>query len=118
MAIVFNILTLTAVLTTISGDFFYNNYSVEYFITLNKLIPIKTTKNIVMSINNNAFVYGLTSNIELSSIELSGTEPRTVRSNNKDKSTIYFCNNNNNIINIENLTVNISFLNCYFDNNG
>ena len=66
-------------------------------------------KNIVISINNNAFAYGLTSSIEAS------TEPSTVRSNNKGKSTTYFRNNNNNNINIKNLTININFLNCYFN---
>ena len=46
-------------------------------------------------------------------------EPSTVRSNNKGKNTTYFYNNNNNNnnVNIENLTVNINFLNYYFDNN-
>jgi hypothetical protein len=71
--------------------------------------------------NNNAFVYGLTSSIEPGSIKPGSTEPSTVRrgnvsnksSDNKGKSATYFCNNNNNDINIENLTVNIDFLNCY-----
>ena len=66
-----------------------------------------------MFINNNAFVYGLTGSIEPGS-----TEPSTARSNNKGKSTTYFCNNNNDDINIENLTVDINFFNCYFNNNG
>ena len=109
----FNILTPTAVPT--SGNFFYNNYSIEHFITLNRLIPIKTAKNIVISINNNAFAYSLTSSIEPS------TEPSTVKhsnngnksGNNKNKSTTYFYNNNP-----PNLTVNINFLNCHFNNNG
>ena len=56
----------------------------------------------------------------------SNIEPSTVRhanisnksSNNKGKSTTYFCNNNNDNINIKNLTVNINFLNYYFNNNG
>ena len=109
----FNILTPTAVLTIISGNFFYNNYGVEHFITLNRLIPIKTAKNIVISINNNAFVHSLTSSTEPGS-----TESSIARSNNKGKSTTYFYNNNNDNINIENLTVNIDFLNCYFNNNG
>jgi len=116
---------ITAVLTTTSGNFFYNDYSVKHFITLNGLILIKTAKNIVMSINNNAFVHGLTGSIEPSSIEPSGTEPSTARhsdvgnksSNNKGKSATYFCNDNNNNINIENLTIDINFLNCYSDNN-
>jgi len=99
--------------TTTSGNFFYNDYGVEHFITLNGLILIKTAKNIVTSINNNAFVYGLTGSIEPGS-----TEPSTARSNNKGKSTTYFCNDNNDDVNIENLTVNINFLNCHFNNNG
>ena len=66
-----------------------------------------------MSINNNTLIYGLTGSTEPSSTELS-----TVKSNNKGKSTTYFYNNNNNDVNIENLTININFLNCYFNNNG
>jgi len=62
--------------------------------TLNGPILIETTKNIVISINNNAFIYGLTSS----------TEPSIARCGNK--------------VNIENLTVNIDFLNCHFDDNG
>jgi hypothetical protein len=81
--IVLNILTP-------SSNFFYNNYSIKHFITLNRLILIKTAKNIVISINNNAFTYGLTSSIGPSSIEPA---------------------------NIENLTININFLNYYFNNN-
>jgi hypothetical protein len=92
-----------AVLTTTSGNFFYNNYGVKHFMTLNRLILIKTAKYIVISINNNAFIYSLTSNTEPSSTELS-----IVKSNNKSKSTTCFCNNNN---------ININFLNYYFDNN-
>ena len=84
-----NILTLT----TTSSNFFYNNYGVKYFITLNRLIPIKTAKNIVISINNNAFTYSLTSSIEFNTIKYS------------------------NKVNTENLTVNINFLNCHFNNN-
>ena len=118
MAIVFNILTLTIVPTITSGNFFYNNYGVKYFITLNRLIPIKTVKNIVIFINNNAFVHSLTSSMEPSSMELSNTEPSIVKSNNKSKSTTYFCNNNNDNINIENLTININFLDCHFNDNG
>ena len=45
-------------------------------------------------------------------------EPSIVRSNDKGKSTTYFYNNNNNDVNIENLTINIDFLNYYFNNNG
>ena|ERR1700722_593558 len=98
-----------------SGNFFYNNYGIKHFITLNEPILIKTAKNIVMFINNNAFTYGLTSSIEPGS-----TEPSTVRrgnvgnksSNDKGKSATYLYNNNP-----PNLTFNINFLNCYFNNN-
>ena len=96
------------VLTTTSSNFFYNNYGVKHFIILNGLIPIETAKNIVMFINNNAFVHGLTG-----STEPSGTEPSTVRSNNKGKSATYLYNNNP-----PNLTININFLDCHFDDNG
>ena len=84
----FNILTPTVVLTTTSSNFFYNNYGVKHFMTLDGPILIETAKNIVMSINNNAFAYGLTGGTEPG-----GTEPK-------------------------NLTVNINFLNCYFNDNG
>jgi hypothetical protein len=103
----FDTLTPTTALTTTSGNFFYNDYGIKHFITLNRPILIKTAKNIVTSINNNAFIYGLTSSIEPSSIEPSGTEPSIVRSNNTDK-----------LVNIENLTININFLNYYFNNDG
>ena len=74
-----------------------------------------------MSINNNAFIYGLTSSIEPSSIEPGGTEPSIVRrgnannksSNNKGKSATYLYNDKD----PPNLTVNINFLNYYFNNN-
>ena len=82
--------------------------------TLNGLIPIKTVKNIIISINNNAFVHSRTGSIKTNSIKPNSIKPGTVRSNNKNKSTTYFYNNNNNV-NIENLTVNINFLNCYFN---
>ena len=116
----FNTLTLTIVLTTTSGNFFCNDYSIEHFMTLNRLILIKTAKNIVMSINNNAFTYGLTGSIEPSS-----TEPSIVRCNNidnkssndKGKSATYFYNNNDDN-NPPDLTINIDFLNCHFDDNG
>ena len=108
MAIVFNILTPTIVLTTTSGNFFYNNYGVKYFITLNRPILIKTAKNIVISMNNNAFIYSLTS-----STEPGGTKPSVVKSNDKGKSTTYFYNNNP-----PNFTINIDLLDCYFNNNG
>ena len=91
MAIAFNILTLTAALTNTSGNFFYNNYGIEYFIILKGLIPIKTAKNIVIFMNNNAFVYSLTGSMEPSSME-----PSTVRRGDM---------------------VNINFLDCYFNNN-
>ena len=83
-------------ISTPSSNFFYDDYSIEHFMTSNGPIPIKTAKNIVTSINNNAFVHGLTS-----STEPGGTEPSTARSNNK-----------------ENLTINIDFLNYHFDDNG
>jgi hypothetical protein len=96
--------------------------------TLNGLIPIETAKNIVMSINNNAFIHSLTGNIEPgntepgnmepSNIEPNSTKPSIVRSNNKGKNTTYLYNDNNDNINIENLIININFLNCYFNNNG
>ena len=63
--------------TTTSGNFFYDDYGIKHFITLNRLILIKTAKNIVTSINNNAFIYGLTSSIESSSIKPSITGPPT-----------------------------------------
>ena len=75
--------------TTTSGNFFYDDYSIKHFITLNGLILIKTAKNIVISINNNAFIYGLTSSAESSSME-----PNIVRSNDKGKSTTYLYDNN------------------------
>ena len=103
------------VLTTTSSNFFYNDYGIKYFITLNRLIPIKIAKNIVIFINNNTFTYSLTGSIEPS------IEPSIVRhgndgnksSNNKDKSAIYFYNNNP-----PDLTININLLNCHFNDNG
>ena len=76
--------------------------------TLNGPILIETAKNIVTSINNNAFVHGLAS-----SMEPSGTEPSTARSNDKGKSATYLYDNNP-----PDLTVNINFLNCHFNDNG
>ena len=84
---------------------------------LNGPILIKTAKNIVTSINNNAFIHGLTG-----SIEPSGTEPSTVRrddvgnksSNNKGKSATYLCDDKD----PPDLTVDIDFLNCHFNNDG
>ena len=105
-------------ISTTSSNFFYNNYGVKHFITLNGLILIKTAKNIVTSINNNAFIHGLTSSTEPSSIKPSSTEHSLLQSNDKGKSTTYFYNDNNDDVNIENLTINIDFLNYYFDNNG
>ena len=98
-----------------SGNFFYDNHGIEHFMTSNGPIPIKTAKNIVMFINNNAFAYGLTGSIEPS------TEPSTARrgndgnrsSNDKNKSTTYFYNNNP-----PDLTIDIDFLDCHFDDNG
>jgi hypothetical protein len=106
----------TSTPTTTSGNFFYDDYSVEHFITSNGPIPIETAKNIVTSINNNAFIHGLTG-----SIEPGGTEPGTARrgdngnrsSNDKGKSATYLYNNNP-----PDLTVDIDFLDCHFDDNG
>ena len=100
-----------------SSNFFYNDYGIEYFMTLNGPILIKTVKNIVMSINNNAFAYSLTSSIEPSS-----TEPSIIRhdnignksSNDKGKSATYYYNNKD----PPDLTVNINFLDCHFDDDG
>jgi hypothetical protein len=95
MAITLDILTLT----TTSGNFFYNDYGVKHFMTSNGLIPIETVKNIVISMNNNAFVHGLTN-----STESGGMEPGIVRRGDK--------------VNTENLMLNINFLNYHFNNNG
>ena len=107
--------------TTTSGNFFYDDCGVKYFITLNGLIPIKTAKNIVMSMNNNAFIYGLTGSTEPNNMEFSTVKYSNIgnkSSNNKGKSAIYFYNDNNDNINIENLTININLFNCHFDDNG
>jgi len=101
---------------TPSSNFFYDDYGIEHFMTLNGPIPIKTAKKIVTSINNDAFAYSLTGGVEPS-----GTEPSTVRrgdngnrsSNDKGKSATYLYNNNP-----PDLTVNIDFLDCHFDDNG
>ena len=98
----------TSTPTTTSGNFFYDDYGVEHFMTSNGLIPIKTAKNIVTSINNNAFIHGLTG-----STEPGGTEPNTARSNDKGKGATYLYNNNP-----PDLTVDINFLNCHFNDNG
>jgi len=108
-AIALNILTP-------SSNFFYNDYGIKHFITLNGPILIKTAKNIVTFINNDAFTYSLTGSAEPSS-----TKPSTVRrgddgnrsSNDKGKSATYLYNNNP-----PNLTVDINFLNCHFNDNG
>ena len=101
---------------TPSSNFFYDDYGIKHFMTSNGLILIKTAKNIVTSINNDAFTYRLTSSVEPSS-----TEPSIARrgnngnrsSNDKGKSATYLYNNNP-----PDLTVNINFLNCHFDDNG
>ena len=97
-------------ISTPSSNFFYNDYGIKHFITLNGPIPIKTAKKIVMSINNNAFAYSLTGGAEPS-----GTEPNNGNrsSNNKGKSATYFYDNNP-----PDLTVNIDFLDCHFNDNG
>ena len=118
-AIAFNILTLTIAPTTTSSNFFYNDYSAKHFMTLNGLIPIKTAKNIVMSMNNNAFTYGLTGGIEPDGIKCSTARHSNVSngsSNDKGKSATYFCDDNNNN-NPPDLTVNINFLDCHLSNN-
>jgi hypothetical protein len=94
----------TSTLTTISGNFFYDDYGVEHFMTSNGPIQIEIAKNIVTSINNNAFVHGLTGSTEPGSTEPGGMEPGTARRGDK--------------VNTENLTVDIDFLDCHFDNNG
>jgi len=117
-------------LYSITFNFYYRNKAT--YITFNniyniiynhfkKLILIKTTKNILIFINNNTFTYSLTSNIEPSGIEPSGIEPSIARygnngnrsSNDKGKSATYIYDNNP-----PNLTVNINFLNYHFNNNG
>ena len=112
-AMAVNTSTPTAVPT--SGNFFYDDHGIKHFITSNGLILIKTAKNIVTSINNDAFTYSLTG------IEPSSTEPSTVRrgninnksSNDKGKSATYLYDNNP-----PDLTVDIDFLDCHFDDNG
>ena len=115
-AIIFNTSTPTTVLTTTSGNFFYDDYSAKHFMTLNGPIPIKTAKNIVTFMNNDAFAYSLTS-----SIGPGGTEPSIARrgnnsnrSSNKGKSTTYLCDDND----PPDLTININLLNCHFNDNG
>ena len=102
----------TSTPSTTSSNFFYDDYGVEHFMTSNGPIPIETAKNIVMSINNNAFTHGLTG-----SIEPSGTEPGIARRNNKGKNATYFCDDDDDD-NPPDLTVDIDFLNCHFDNDG
>ena len=106
---VFNILILTIVLITTSSNFFYNNYSIKHFIILNRLMPIKTAKNIVIFINNNTFAYSFTGNIKPGN-----TEPSISRYSNKE----FVANINlNKLVNIKNLIINIGFFNCYFNDN-
>jgi len=102
--------------TTTSGNFFYDDYGIKHFMTSNGPILIKTAKNIVTSINNNAFTHSLTGGAKPS-----GTEPSTARrgndgnrgSNDKGKSTTYLYDNNP-----PDLTVDIDFLDCHFNDNG
>ena len=103
------VLTPTIVSTTTSGNFFYNDYGVKHFMTLNRLILIKTAKNIVMFINNNAFAHGLTG-----STEPGGTEPSIARYGDREFAVN---TNSDESANIENLTVDIDLLDCYFNNN-
>ena len=101
---------------TPSGNFFYDDYGIKHFITSNRPILIETAKNIVTSINNNAFTYSLTGSIEPGS-----TEPSITRrgndgnksSNDKGKSATYLYDNNP-----PDLTLDIDFLDCHFDDNG
>jgi hypothetical protein len=99
MAMALNISTPT----TTSGNFFYNNYGVKHFMTSNRLILIETAKNIVISMNNNAFIHSLTGSMEPGGTEPGNTEPSTARCGNK--------------VNIKNLTIDIDFLNCHFNDN-
>ena len=95
--------------STPSGNFFYDDHGTEHFMTSNGPIPIETAKNIVTSMNNNAFVYGLTG-----STEPGGTEPSIAKSSNdKGKSATYLYDNNP-----PDLTLDIDFLDCHFDDNG
>ena len=99
-----------------SGNFFYNDHGIKHFMTLNGPILIKTAKNIVTSMNNDAFAYSLIG------IEPGGTEPSIVRrdsignksSNDKGKSATYLYDDKD----PPDLTINIDFLDCYFDDNG
>jgi len=101
---------------TPSSNFFYDDYGIEHFMTSNGLIPIETAKKIVTSINNDAFAHSLTGGVEPS-----GMEPSTARrgdngnrnSNDKGKSATYLYDNNP-----PDLTVDIDFLDCHFDDNG
>ena len=77
-------------MTTTSSNFFYNNYGVKHFITLNRLIPIKTIKNIVIFINNNAFIHGLTGSTEPNNIKPSNIKSSTVRYSNNTR-TCFVC---------------------------
>ena len=94
----------TSTPTTTNSNFFYNDYGVKHFMTLNGPIPIETAKNIVISINSNAFVHSLTNNMEPGGTEPSGMEPGTARHGNK--------------VNTENLIIDIDFLDCHFNDNG
>ena len=70
--------------------------------------------------NNNAFTYSLIGSIKLNNIKLNSIKPSTVRrdndgnnnSNNKGKNATYLYKP----VNIKNLTVNIDFFDCYFNN--
>jgi len=50
-------------------------------------------------------------------MEPGSTEPSIVRRNNKGKNATYFYNDDDDV-NIENLTIDIDFLNCYFNDDG
>ena len=97
--------------TTTSSNFFYDDYGVEHFMTSNGPIPIETAKNIVTSMNNNAFAYGLTGSTEPSTVRRGNVDNKS--SNDKGKSATYLYDNNP-----PDLTVDIDFLDCHFDDNG
>ena len=102
------------VLTITSSNFFYNNYSVKYFIILNRLILIKTAKNIVIFINNNIFTYSLTSNIKPNTIKLSIVRYNNISNksnNNRNKSATVMA-----LVNCRQIIVNCRYImaSCYY----
>ena len=69
-----------------------------------------------MSINNNTYIYSLTSSTEPSTVRYGNISNKS--NNNKGKSVTYFYNNNNNNNppDLLEFIVNINFFNCYFNN--